>query len=194
MLSQFKNELEKKDVVIIDFRTTKELNDTWIIPWSKQMDFYSSDFRRQLSSLDKNKKYLIYCRSGNRSSQTLSIMRELWFINVFELEWWMNAWLRAWEMTNKYIEDSLNKEVRTITLNAGRWEYDKKELRIKRWEKVIIKVTNTDTTHGIAIPEMKLVWDNQIEVDTSKVWEFEFRCANYCWAGHQEMTWKIIIE
>ena len=79
-------------------------------------------------------------------------------------------------------------------MNAKKWEYDKKEIRLKKWEKVKIKVNNIDTLHWIWIPDMQIVWDNEIEVDTSKTWTFEFRCANYCGEGHQNMTWKIIIE
>jgi heme/copper-type cytochrome/quinol oxidase subunit 2 len=57
-----------------------------------------------------------------------------------------------------------------------------------------LKVNNIDTLHGIAVPDMQLVWDEQIEVDTSQTWEFEFRCSNYCGEWHQEMTGMLIIE
>jgi heme/copper-type cytochrome/quinol oxidase subunit 2 len=41
---------------------------------------------------------------------------------------------------------------------------------------------------------MKLVWDEEVILDTSKTWTFEFRCANYCGEGHSSMEWKIIVE
>lgn len=81
-----------------------------------------------------------------------------------------------------------------IVLDAKRWEYTQKEIRIKKWSNVILRVNNSDTFHGIAIPEMQLVWDEEIQVDTSVTWEFEFRCANYCGDGHEDMVGKIIIE
>ena len=87
-----------------------------------------------------------------------------------------------------------NNEARIVSIQAKRFEYDKKEIRVKQWERLIIQVENTDTIHGIGIPSMQLVWDDQIEVDTSVAWEFEFICANYCWDKHREMKWKIIIE
>lgn len=90
-------------------------------------------------------------------------------------------------------QDIAKTETKVITLNAKEWEYDKKEIRVKKWEKLILKVNNIDTLHGIAIPGMQLVWDEQIEVDTSTVWEYEYRCSNYCWAGHQEMAGMLII-
>lgn len=90
--------------------------------------------------------------------------------------------------------DKINMETKTIILNAKKWEYDKKRITVKKWEKLILKVNNTDTLHGIAIPDMQLVWDQQIEVDTSQAWEFEYRCSNYCGVGHQEMTGMLVIE
>ena len=41
---------------------------------------------------------------------------------------------------------------------------------------------------------MEKMDDNQIKLDTSKTWEFEFSCANFCGAGHSNMVGKIIIE
>lgn len=138
---------------------------------------------------DKDAKIVLYCRSGSMSRASAYILAEHWYTNVYDLVWW-----KIWYDEYKKGTSSEVSQTKVITLNAKRWEYDKKEIRVKKWEKLIIKVNNTDTTHGIAIPEMKLIWDTEIEIDTSKTWEFEFRCANYCWAGHQEMIWKLIIE
>ncbi len=188
----FKKELLHSENIVIDVRTIQELEQTGVISWAKNIDFYNSDFQSNLDLLDKSKKYLIYCRSGNRSSQTLKIMKDLWFQNVLELEWWMSAWLRAWEVTEPF--DQNIEEEKVISISAKKWEFSQKIIEAKKWEKLIIKVENSDTLHGIAIPEMQLVWDTEIQVDTSQVWEFEFRCANYCGEGHQDMVGKIIIK
>jgi rhodanese-related sulfurtransferase len=104
-LADFKLELSKNDYSLIDLRTSWELMDTWVIPWAMQIDFYASDFKDKLSALDKNKKYLIYCRSWSRSGQTLSVLKTLGFINVVELEWWINMWLNWWENTEQFINN-----------------------------------------------------------------------------------------
>ena len=104
-LDEFKSELSKNDYILIDLRTSGELIDTWIISWAIQIDFYASDFKLQLDSLDKDKKYLMYCRSWSRSGQTLSIMKTLGFTNVVELEWWINMWLNWWEKTEQFINN-----------------------------------------------------------------------------------------
>ncbi len=87
-----------------------------------------------------------------------------------------------------------NQEAKIITISAKNWEFEQKEIRVKKWKKITLKINNTDWLHGIAIPDMKVVEDNEIILDTSKTWEFEFVCANYCGDGHRSMKWKIIIE
>ncbi|MDD3145461.1 MAG: rhodanese-like domain-containing protein [Candidatus Gracilibacteria bacterium] len=101
-LNDFKKELQKEDSILIDLRTIGELEETGIIPGAKQIDFYSSDFKSYLNSLDKSNKYLIYCRSGNRSSQTLSLMEELGFKKVLELEGGINNWISSGETITKF--------------------------------------------------------------------------------------------
>lgn len=96
-LEDFKQEALKDTPVILDLRTKKELEETWLIEWAEQIDFYSTDFKAQLSNLDKSKKYLIYCWSGKRSWQTLKLMKQVGFVNVYELEWWIKNWLESGE-------------------------------------------------------------------------------------------------
>jgi len=49
------------------------------------LDYYSETFRNELNQLDKNKTYLIYCRSGSRSGRALDIMTELNFREVYNM-------------------------------------------------------------------------------------------------------------
>jgi len=92
------------------------------------------------------------------------------------------------------IKKDILVEARIITLDAKKWEYNQKEIRVKKWEKVIIKINNTDFDHWIAISGMKLVWNKEVILETSKTWTFEFRCENYCVSWHSNMKWTIIIE
>ncbi len=59
------------------------------------IDFYSPDFEAQLDTLDKDAEYLVYCRSGNRSSQAMSMFKDLGFANVTELEGGIITWAEA---------------------------------------------------------------------------------------------------
>ena len=77
---------------ILDVRTPQEYFQGHI-PGAKNIDFYSSNFKEELNKLDKNKTYMIYCRSGHRSGETLKIMKELGFKNIINLEYGFNSWI-----------------------------------------------------------------------------------------------------
>jgi heme/copper-type cytochrome/quinol oxidase subunit 2 len=85
-------------------------------------------------------------------------------------------------------------DAKIIEINAKNWEFDKTEIRVKQWENIILKVNNTDVLHGIAIPAIRQVDDNELVLDTRKKWVFTFQCANLCGEWHDDMKWKIIIE
>ena len=79
------------DFVIIDVRTAEEFADGHIED-AGNIDFYSTTFREELDNLDKNKTYLIYCRSGSRSGSTADIMAELNFEEVYNILGGMIQW------------------------------------------------------------------------------------------------------
>jgi rhodanese-related sulfurtransferase len=72
------------DFVIIDVRTPEEFADGHIEN-AINLDYYSETFRDELNKLDKGKKYLIYCRSGNRSGKALNIAGELEFREAYNM-------------------------------------------------------------------------------------------------------------
>ena len=79
------------DFVILDVRTPEEFADGYIEN-AINLDYYSETFRDDLNQLDKNKKYLIYCRSGNRSGKTLDTMVELNFREVYNMSGGILEW------------------------------------------------------------------------------------------------------
>lgn len=82
------------DFIILDIRTLSEYEQAHIQN-AVQIDFYSETFRQDLDRLDKNKTYLLYCRSGNRSGQAIPIMQELGFTSVYQLREGFNSWQEA---------------------------------------------------------------------------------------------------
>jgi len=76
---------------ILDVRTKGEY-DPEHIEDAYNRDFYAADFREQLDSLDKSRVYLLYCRSGNRSGQTLDLAEELAFDTVFNMIGGITQW------------------------------------------------------------------------------------------------------
>lgn len=55
----------------------------------------SAGFPEQLSSLDPDGAYVIYCRRGVRSAGVRELMREAGFSEVYDIEGGMNAWQAA---------------------------------------------------------------------------------------------------
>ena len=80
-----------KDFVILDVRTPEEFF-SGALEGAINLDFYASDFSQKLNGLDKNKTYLIYCRSGNRSKSVLGMMKNLGFNFVYELNQGILEW------------------------------------------------------------------------------------------------------
>lgn len=89
------------DFIILDIRTPGEYSDGHIKD-ARNIDYYEPDFRDQLGRLDRSKKYLIYCRSGNRSGSTLGIMKKLGFKEVYTLSGGIITWLdRKYELIKR---------------------------------------------------------------------------------------------
>ena len=72
--AEFEMELKNnKDAVVVDVRTMGEFR-SGRIPGAINIDLMSSDFDKRVSTLDKGKTYLVYCRSGSRSAQACEVM------------------------------------------------------------------------------------------------------------------------
>lgn len=80
--------------IILDVRTADEFN-TGHIDKAVLIDYRSKDFSKQIKSLDPNKEYLVYCRSGVRSSQAIDSLKALGFNHLVELEGGINAWKQS---------------------------------------------------------------------------------------------------
>jgi rhodanese-related sulfurtransferase len=76
--------LKIKDIQVIDVRTTQELQ-SGMIPGALHIDFYEPDFMQQVEKLDKSKPALLYCRSGGRSANAMSMMQNAGFTELYNL-------------------------------------------------------------------------------------------------------------
>ena len=79
------------DFVILDVRTPEEYANEYIAE-SVLLNFYADDFENELDNLYKSKTFLVYCRSGNRSSKSVSIMGGLGFIEIYNMGGGINQW------------------------------------------------------------------------------------------------------
>ena len=92
---QFRQMLDRQpddgDVVLLDIRTPGEYR-SGHIQGALLVDYYASDFVDKLKALDREKTYLVYCRSGNRSGKSLSIFKQLGFRQVYHLRTGIRGW------------------------------------------------------------------------------------------------------
>ena len=82
------------EFVLMDIRTPAEVEASHI-SGAVDLDFYSSTFRDDLAALDRNKIYLIYCRTANRTGQAYNIMEKLGFERVYDMGGGITQWIAA---------------------------------------------------------------------------------------------------
>ncbi len=82
---------ENIDFIILDVRTEPEYK-SGHIENAENIDYYLEGFKDELGELDKNKTYLIYCASGNRSGRTLKIMDEMGFQKAYNVLGGIKGW------------------------------------------------------------------------------------------------------
>lgn len=87
----FKSLFEEDSYVLIDVRTPEEFRNGRL-NGAVNIDFYEETFEDTIDELDKRKKYLLYCRSGNRSRQAMFLMRDLGFEEVYNLSGGIVSW------------------------------------------------------------------------------------------------------
>jgi len=193
----FEKMAKNPDAIVIDLRTPAEIADGKIFPDAREIDFYDPNFRDKISKLDRDKKYLIYCRSGARSKKALELFQKLGFSKVSDLAGGkraFDAFLRQKKSSEIPKKEILKKSPREIQISAKRFEFSPREIRVKKGEKIILKIKNADATHGIFIPALGVSGNEKVEFTAEKSGEFDFQCANFCGSGHREMTGKIIVE
>ena len=92
--TEFKNKIDNGEYVLVDIRTPEEYQ-AGHIKGAINLDYYAPDFKEKVSQLDRNKKYLYYCRSGHRSGQAQVLAKTFSFPEVYELQGGINAWKEA---------------------------------------------------------------------------------------------------
>ena len=86
------------------------------------------------------------------------------------------------------------KKVREIIINASKFKYDPSVITVKKDERIKLIINNTDTLHGVRIPELGVKGNDFVEFVAGKTGEFAWYCNNFCGQGHQQMQGKLIVE
>lgn len=73
-----------ESTVILDVRTVEEFSAGYL-DGAQLLDFNSGEFTSAIPTLDPEAEYLIYCRSGNRAGQAISLLEQAGFTNLTNL-------------------------------------------------------------------------------------------------------------
>ena len=80
--------------VILDIRTPAEYQ-SGHLQGAIMIDYYSKSFVDEIGRLDREKTYLVYCRSGNRSGRSMDLLKKLEFNKIYHLASGIISWNAA---------------------------------------------------------------------------------------------------
>jgi len=89
---EFKKMAESGKYTVIDIRTPREFN-AQHIEGAINIDFYKKDFMSKMAKY-KNKPFIYYCRSGNRTSQAKRRFNKFGYKEGYELGHGIISWNR----------------------------------------------------------------------------------------------------
>ncbi len=89
----FKQKAVSGKYPIVDIRTAREF-DAGHIKGAINIDFYKKDFYSKMEAY-KNKPFIYYCRSGNRTGQAKRKFNQLKYKEGYELTHGIISWKRA---------------------------------------------------------------------------------------------------
>lgn len=91
--------------VLLDVRTPEEYAMNHI-PGSNNLNVNASDFEAQVKTIDKNSEIFVYCKSGSRSADAATILNQLGFTKVYNLD----GGILAWQGANKPVETAPSQQ------------------------------------------------------------------------------------
>lgn len=87
--------LKHDNPVLLDVRTPAEVAQARLADTVVNIDFYAAGFQNDIAALDRDQTYVLYCRSGQRTSHVATLMTDLGFTDVRELAGGLIGWVDA---------------------------------------------------------------------------------------------------
>jgi rhodanese-related sulfurtransferase len=79
------------EILLIDVRTPQEYQQGHIEN-SKNINIAGDSFKEEIQKLDKSQPVYVYCKVGGRSARATSMMKEMGFEEVYDLEGGIRNW------------------------------------------------------------------------------------------------------
>jgi rhodanese-related sulfurtransferase len=96
----FEKMLKKKKNILVDVRTPEEMTEGHIEN-ATNLDFLDESFPEKIETLNKNKTYLLYCRSGKRTAKAGAMMKAAGFKNIYMLDGGITSWIEEGKTVEK---------------------------------------------------------------------------------------------
>jgi rhodanese-related sulfurtransferase len=96
-VQQGKGMIDRQEVFILDVRTKEEyaaghINGSTLLA---VQDIPKQELVEKLKEIPKDKKILVYCRTGSRSAQASKILAENGFARVYNMQGGITEWMNA---------------------------------------------------------------------------------------------------
>lgn len=112
-VDQFEKKLaETPGAQLIDVRTAEEYADGHLKN-SVNMNVNREDHKQMYATLDKNKPVFVYCKAGSRSARAASIMQDMGFREIYNLD----GGIMSWDNAGKPIENGSAPKPAGMTAN-----------------------------------------------------------------------------
>jgi cytochrome c oxidase subunit II len=82
---------------------------------------------------------------------------------------------------------------RRIEITVSRFSYSPNQITLKKGQPVVLVLTSTDVTHGLAIKDLNVMTDinkgqkAEVPVTPTKTGTFRGQCNHFCGKGHTSM-------
>lgn len=111
-VEEFDSMLSQNGVQLVDVRTPKEYAGGHL-KGAVNYNINSADFEANIGKLDKSKPVMVYCLAGGRSAEAASIMADLGFKTLYD----MQGGIMRWSAAGKLL-DTGNAENQTAGMTA----------------------------------------------------------------------------
>jgi rhodanese-related sulfurtransferase len=92
--TEFQDKALESGVITLDVRTPSEYMEGHLIN-AINIDVENPNFNSEIGKLNKSATYAVYCRSGRRSANAISTMKDAGFSNLFNLNAGVQEWAAA---------------------------------------------------------------------------------------------------
>jgi len=86
--------LKQEEILLIDVRTPREFEQGHLEN-SININIADRSFKEEVTKLDKSQPVYVYCKVGGRSAKAASILKEMGFEEVYDLQGGIRNWERS---------------------------------------------------------------------------------------------------